>query len=71
MKNSNQNKNQTAIERARLKAISGLEYSKHYCASEKCPNADLPILKKDLQPVMVFSPKKKMAFYHSSCYNSR
>ena len=40
---SGKNKNQTAIERARIKQEMGVLPSTHFCAADACPNSGKPI----------------------------
>lgn len=64
---SGKNKNQTAMERARIKQETGLLPSTHVCASEACPNAGKPIPMGELYPVRMLLPKKHTVFFHRAC----
>ncbi len=60
------NKNQTALERARLREVVGAQVSDKYCAAAGCPTRGEAILKKDLFPVVLAYPRRTL-FYHRSC----
>jgi hypothetical protein len=64
---SGKNKNQTAMERARIKQELGLLPSTHFCAADGCPNAGKPIPMGELYPVRMLLPKKHTIFYHRAC----
>ena len=64
---SGKNKNQTAMERARVKQELGQLPSTHTCASPTCPSPDKPISMGDLYPVQMLAPRKHTVFYHRAC----
>ena len=61
------NKNQTAMERARVKLELGLVPSPHTCASPTCPNPNKPIPMGELYPVQMLLPRKHTVFFHRAC----
>ena len=64
---SGKNKNQTAMERARLKEALGARPSTHTCASPTCPSPGKPINMGDLYPVVVLVPRRHTVFFHRAC----
>ena len=64
---SGKNKNQTAMERARIKQELGLLPSTHTCASPSCPNPGKPIPMGELYPVQMLLPRKHTVFFHRAC----
>ena len=64
---SGKNKNQTAMERARMKEVLGALPSTHMCASPTCSSPGKPIPMGELYPVMVVVPRKHTVFYHRAC----
>ena len=61
------NKNQTAMERARIKMELGQVPSTHTCASPSCPNPEKPIAMGELYPVMMLTPRRHTVFFHRAC----
>jgi hypothetical protein len=64
---SGKNKNQTAMERARIKEALGAQPSRHLCVSPNCPSPGKPITMGELYPVLMLTPRRHTVFFHRTC----